>query len=481
METQSAMETDPLDAPPVLELAEMAPRPAHDTKASESAHVTILKKIDRNAPEAFVLPPKRGTLKILAKVTCPHCWHSLSPEDVLWVSQHADLTGDPVLGSDAASRFLPSRFTVEGRAIDARDMPCESVACPRCHLTLPRDLLTSDTTFMSIIGVPASGKSYFLASMTWELRRVLPGKLGLRFSDADPTANILLNQAEEMLFLQDDCNVPVKLEKTQTEGGGLYDTIRLGQQFISLPHPLLFSLKPSSNHLQGAAPEQVSRVLCLYDNAGEHFQPGQYDSASSPVTQHMARSKVLMFLYDPLKDTRFRALCRSRGSTDPQLDASVRAYRQETILNEAANRVRKYTGLPASKKHDRPLIVIVPKSDVWGPLIDLDLSHEPLVPPAKGDGPWSVDVRAIEAISGRVRAMLREHAPEFVEAAEDFCQTIVYVPVSALGCGPEKSEQAGGFYVRPRDITPRWVTVPMLYILAKWSNELIAIARPAKA
>ena len=479
MGTQSAMKTDPFEAPQVMELTNAGPRATAGTKAPESAHVTVLKNPDKNSREAFVLPPKRGALKLLPKVTCPHCWHSSNPEDVLWVSQHADLTGDPVLGSDAASRFLPSRFTVEGRAIDARDMPCESVACPRCHLTLPRDLLTSDTTFMSIIGVPASGKSYFLASMTWELRRVLPGKLGLRFSDADPTANILLNQAEEMLFLQDDSNVPVKLEKTQTEGGGLYDTIRLGQQSISLPRPLLFSLKTSASHSQGASSEPTGRVLCLYDNAGEHFQPGQYDSASSPVTQHMARSRVLMFLYDPLKDTRFRALCRSRGSTDPQLDSSVRAYRQETILNEAANRVRKYTGLPASKKHDRPMIVIVPKADVWGPLIDLDLSHEPLVPPAKGDGPWSVDVRAIEAISGRVRAMLREHAPEFVEAAEDFCQTIVYVPVSALGCGPEKSEQAGGFYVRPRDIRPRWVTVPMLYILAKWSNGMIATARQA--
>ena len=431
----------------------------------------------------FTLPPKRGTIALLSKITCPHCWHSLTPESLLWVSRHAELTGDPVLGSDAASRFLPSRFTVEGRAIDARDMTCEAMACPRCHLTIPGDLLMTDATFMSIIGVPASGKSYFLAAMTWELRRVLAGKFRILFSDADLTANVLLNQAEETLFLQDDVNLPVKLEKTDTAGIALYDRIQLGEQIIILPKPLLFTLKPSTIASRGAPAAPSGRVLCLYDNAGEHFQPGN-DSVSSPVTQHMARSRVLMFLYDPLKDSRFRTLCRAQGSTDPQLESSVRAYRQETILNEAANRVRKYSGLSTSKKHDRPLIVIVPKADVWGPLIGLDLTEEPLTPPKANsavDASWAVDVMAIEAISARVRALLREHAPEFVAAAEDFCQTVIYVPVSALGCGPEKRDDAAGFYVRPRDIKPQWVTVPLLYVLAKWSNGLIPTTRHAAA
>ena len=39
--------------------------------------------------------------------------------------------------------------------------------------------------FISLIGAPASGKSYFLTTMVWELRRLMP-KLKLLFSDADP-------------------------------------------------------------------------------------------------------------------------------------------------------------------------------------------------------------------------------------------------------------------------------------------------------
>ena len=60
-----------------------------------------------------------GTL--LSNVTCPHCWQRSTPDQILWVSQHAELMGDTVLGSDAQSRFLPTRFTVEGDALDAQD------------------------------------------------------------------------------------------------------------------------------------------------------------------------------------------------------------------------------------------------------------------------------------------------------------------------------------------------------------------------
>ena len=41
-----------------------------------------------------------------------------TPEQVVWVSEHRDLHGDPMLG-EAQLRFLPSRFTVEGNALDA--------------------------------------------------------------------------------------------------------------------------------------------------------------------------------------------------------------------------------------------------------------------------------------------------------------------------------------------------------------------------
>ncbi len=79
--------------------------------------------------------------KLLSQVTCPHCWERFQPEQVLWISEHVDLLGDPLLGPEQEQRFLPSRFTLDGDAIDARGMTCRALACPRCHLPVPRAML----------------------------------------------------------------------------------------------------------------------------------------------------------------------------------------------------------------------------------------------------------------------------------------------------------------------------------------------------
>jgi hypothetical protein len=132
-----------------------------------------------------------------------------------------------------------------------------------------------------------------------------------------------------------------------------------------------------------AGPPARGRVVCLYDNAGEHFRPGM-DSAAAPGTQHLARSRLLMFLFDPTQNPRFRDRCRA-FSTDPQLAGAARLTRQELILTEAAQRVRRYTGLPHDRRHDRPLVVVLTKSDVWAPLVGGQL-REPIVPAPAGNG-----------------------------------------------------------------------------------------------
>jgi hypothetical protein len=63
-------------------------------------------------------------LSLLPRITCPHCWHNFAPEDVLWVAAHQDLLGDPRLGPEQPQRFLPSRFDLDGNALDARGFSC---------------------------------------------------------------------------------------------------------------------------------------------------------------------------------------------------------------------------------------------------------------------------------------------------------------------------------------------------------------------
>ncbi len=247
------------------------------------------------------------------------------PERVLWVSRHAELLGDQVLGPEVPARFLPTRFTVDGQAIDARGMVCHWLACPSCHLSIIRDLLECEPLFLSIIGNPSSGKSCFLASMTWELRRVLPTQFGVGFADADTVSNRVLSEYEETLFLPGETDDVVAIRKTELQGE-LYDQIQLGQQLVSLPRPFMFMIRPPAQHStpqHSAGVKTSNRIMCLYDNAGEHFQPGA-DSVSSPVTQHLAKSRVLMFVYDPTQDIRFRERCRT-FSQDPQLASSPSA------------------------------------------------------------------------------------------------------------------------------------------------------------
>lgn len=405
-------------------------------------------------------------LRLRSRVTCPHCWHDFSPEDSLYIAEDAGLMGDPKLGDAYPLRFLPSRFDVAGNALDPKGQVCRDLACPECHLSVPRPLFEMQPLFASIIGSPACGKSYFLAAMTWRLRRVLPKYFALSFGDADPVSNQILNHYEEEQFFNANRDTIVKLAKTQ-EQGDLYDEIQQGDQVIRYPRPFLFSVRPLASHPGRVMDKSASRILCLYDNAGESFQPGK-DTAANPVTRHLARSQLLMFLFDPTQDPRFRDSCRDKTKDTQVLDAPVTA-RQETVLLEAAARIRRYANLSHDEKHNRPLIVVVTKQDAWAPALKLR-------------SPWNktnqheihaLDTSHVDHVSQRVRELLWKLSPEIVSAAEGFAEKVIYVPCSATGRPPEKDPETGELGIRPRDIKPCWTEVPLLYAISRWTGGMI--------
>lgn len=444
----------------------------HPASSSKSSNSGKQSKADpaSDVPKDVSFPRPKS---LRPSVLCPHCWHSFPPGDVLWIAQHADLIGDPLVGPDAPSRFRPSRFTVKGAALDARGMACQAMACPRCHLSIPRPLLEMPPFVLSIVGAAGSGKSHLLACMTWELRRRLPESFRVGFTDADPAANRCLNRYEETLFPQDDSDRQVALEKTPMEGD-LYESITLGSQKLTFPRPFLFSLQPRSARRRTGNGKRGG-VLCLYDNAGEHFEPGT-DSTATPVTHHLAKSRAMLFVYDPTQNLRFREHCR-KFSDAPQLDEPMPRQRQEVILIEAAARVRKYTGLPMNKRYKKPLIVVVSKYDLWRPILEgVDLLRgEPIL----GTGHRAaLDLARIHQVSSAVRELLRQFAPELVLAAEAFCSEVIYVPVSALGRSPTAREGDGALGIRAGNIAPKWVTVPVLYALSKVWPGLINTRRP---
>ncbi len=419
-------------------------------------------------PQATATEP----IRLLTRATCPHCWETFPPEQVLWISEHVELLGDPMLGPERQQRFLPSRFTVEGDAIDARGMTCRNLACPHCHLSIPRALLEMEPLFFSILGSPASGKSYFLTTMTWQLRQVLPIHFQVAFTDADPTANRLLNAWEESLFLNAEESRPIPLgnliRKTELQGE-LYDTVAYGQQTVSYPRPFLFTVRPQKGHAH-ADSVRLARMICLYDNAGEHFQPGQ-DTTSSPVTRHLARSRAVMFLFDPTQDPRFRAACRGNSTfSDGAAQQAGRLSRQETVLNEAAARIHRHAGLSHSASYDRPLVVVLSKLDEWNHLLDTDRDGDPW---RTQGGVTGIDMDHIEHLSQLLRRILLHYCPETVAAADAFAKDVTYIAISSLGPKIARDPSTGLPAIRPADIQPISVTAPLLYCLTRTSSRLI--------
>jgi hypothetical protein len=331
-------------------------------------------------------------------------------------------------------------------------------------------VLETEPIFVSILGTPWCGKSFFLTAMTWELRTLLPRSFALSFADADPTANRTLNEYEESLFLHpraDDLIPVANLIRKTAEVGELYDTVSYGNQVVSYPRPFLFALHPQTSHPRYLPEGGPSRLLCLYDNAGESFLPGK-DSTGSPLTQHLARSRLLLFLFDPTQDQRFRKLCYEGRPAPPR--SQDRITRQEPVLHEAAERVRRYAGLPAGARYSRPLIVVVTKCDAWKHLLEHAEAADPWVQTGALMG---VDLLPIERRSDEVRGLLMRVCPEIVTAAEGFADSVVYVPVSALGRTPEPHPELGQLAVRPHEIRPIWATVPLLYGLAKWVSGIV--------
>jgi hypothetical protein len=417
-----------------------------------------------------------SSVKLLPLVTCPHCWERFPAEEILWISEHVDLLGDRLLGPEQQQRFLPSRFSLHGDAVDPRGMICRSLACPRCHLPVPRAMLELEPLFVSILGAPASGKSFFLTAMTWQLRALLPPAFRISFTDADPGANRVLNECEESLFLnpRDSEVLPLGslIRKTELQGE-LYDTVAFGQQLVSYPRPFLFAIQPQAGHPCGARSAELSRMLCLYDNAGEHFQPGQ-DTTASPVTHHLAHSRAILFLFDPTQDKRFRAACHGSQNSGGSAGRDNRLSRQETILNEAVVRIRKLQGLSHHARYERPLVVVLSKFDEWSYLLG---QMEKLEPLKKNSEMTGLDVEHVEAISRKLRGVLASYCPETVAALESFASQITYIAVSALGHRMQFDPVARLPAIRPMDVEPYWVTVPMLYALSQVMPGLIPRVR----
>lgn len=442
-----------------------APKPSSEVPAASPSSPAV-------STSGAVKPVSAATASSRGEITCPHCWHSFNVEEFLYIARHQSLVGDPVLGPEAPQRFLPSKFTPEGNAIDSAGMSCPEMACPRCHLRIPQGASEQPPLFLSIVGAAASGKSFFLTSMIWMLRNKLSRNFAISFTDTDAINNQMINEDEELLYLNSSPDELVALRKTELQGE-LYNQVLLDGMLINLPKPFMFTITPAEHHPHyDEVRNRMFRTLVLYDNAGEHFEPGM-DSVDNPTTRHLLHSDALFFLFDPTQDVRFR---QRLNAEDPQLAKGSRVQRQEILLTEMINRIKKYSGLRAGSKTAKTLILLVAKADVWKHLLSFDLPDEPWEWDSRSNT-CALDVNMVKNVSFATRTLLEEVCPEIVATAETFAGDVLYLPNSAIGRSPELNEESGMLGVRPQDMSPIWVSVPLLYFF--YERGLIPALPPA--
>ena len=446
------------------------------------------------------------SLKIKPQLLCPHCWQEFPTDQLLFIAESPDLDEDHKL-QGARPRFLPQRFNLTGAALDPHGIPCEKMACPVCHLPIPRPWLHLNSFFLSIAGAPASGKSYFLASMIWQLRKTMAKNFCSNFTDADPKMNRRIFDYEAILFTGADIhtgnadpNKLVRIDKTDV-AGNIYNDTFVNNVQTRLAQPFIYSTEPMPKHPLLQRANRTRQMICVYDNAGEHFLPDA-DHITEPLTRHLAKSDALLFIFDPTQDVRFRAAC-TEPVDDPQMNPApdgmrietqirLRAERQETVLTNILTQIRSLNFLPPQEKIKVPLIVVLSKYDAWKQLCK---GKFPAGKAPQERNPWKPTTDAtthvynsdrVERYSQVLRDMLLDLLPNLVSIAEAAVENVTYIAVSATGGPPELGEPdklTGTIPLcyRPVNVKPIWTEVPFLHAQYIANKSTVPIVKDGKA
>lgn len=381
---------------------------------------------------------------------CPSCWLHFNADDVNYVSVHADLLGDPILGDKEQLRFLPSQYNPKGVPMDPMGVSAHEIACPHCHRKLPATFLSSGNSIISIVGSQSSGKSYFLSVLLRSLPEFCFKNFDMAFVDADPSLNVAVNEMMETLF-----RVPspenVRLEKT-TPDGNMYDiVVRYGRK-VPLPKPFFYLMGDIKNSSGRSS-------VTLYDNAGSDFEPSPA-SDEVPGAMHIAASDAVIFLFDPLNSANFRL--NLDPSSDPQLE-NASPDMQSLVLAETAARIKRLNESLVNLRRNVPFAFVVNKCDALNPLFDMSS-----LAPCIADGTINFDAIAVN--SAKIRDFLASYVPDVLVNAEMISDNVKYFMASPLGHSPRFGrDENGKGYLSPEisKIKPFNVELPFLWAVSQ--------------
>ena len=320
------------------------------------------------------------------------------------------------------------------------------------------------------------------------------------FTDADPLMNRRIFDYETTLFTgSDDPNKLVRIDKTDV-AGNIYNNTIVNGTATQLAQPFTYTTEPMPNHPLLQQANRTRQIICVYDNAGEHFLPGM-DHITAPVTRHMAKSDALLFIFDPTQDVRFRAAC-TEPVNDPQMNPTpdgmrsetqsrIHSTRQETVLTNILTQIRNLNFLPPHEKIKIPLIVVLSKYDAWQ---QLGRDRFPAKKAPQERNPWKPTTEAttnvynadrVEQYSQILRNLLLDLIPNLVSTAESAVAQVTYIAVSATGGPPElgEADEQGirPLCYRPINVKPIWAEVPFLHAQHLVGKSTVPVIKGGKA
>ena len=430
--------------------APVTPAPVAPAPIEEPAH----------AEPVPVGQPQKPISTTHGEHSCPICWQHFDNKDILHVASHPDLRGDELLGANEMRRFIPSQYDEDGHPLDDFGLPAPDMACPHCHQRLPQGFLELPHHIFSMVGAPASGKSYYLAILVQQLKRCLFEKFSLGFGDQDPAYNVKLNDTSNRLF-RASTPEEAAINKTQLSGGVYRRVLRAGQE-VDLPMPYIFNC--SRFDVEGS-----EKCIVFYDNAGEHFLP-QNSTADDFHILHMAKAAGLFFLFDPVSNIEFRR--RLRESEDPQMKLkNYESDSQDVILAQMNAKIKRALGIALTGKLDVPLAIMVNKSDIW---LELLAEHGELEDPiVEGH----LDMGILDRNSEVIHSLMAHLCPAVVANAKKLSSEIRYFAISAFGHSPfiyEDSDTGRKMIAPdPEKIEPQMLEIPTIWVLSKIAPGLI--------
>lgn len=378
---------------------------------------------------------------------CPSCRECFVPGEALAIAVHPQLMGDSILGENAMKRFIPTNKNTKGQVMDDMGAICSEFACPVCHHKLPPFFEKTQHHRIAIIGVPSSGKAYYLASVVHQMEREMPRDFNIPFRDADPENNAALNNMRIRVFYSSTAEE--FREGRDYLHGQLRRSVWRNNVYEKISNPFIFTLnKQSSAH-----------SLIFYDGACEC---GNHPATSTPFDNDSLRGVDALFcMFDPCLEPAFRDIITGFNSLVAGAPSKA-VCRQSLILSDIDIKLRQMYNMPPGEKMDIPIAVVVSKWDIWKEL----LGPEPLLPTVR-NGRLKYD--NILANSARIRDLLFHLVPEICTNAEAISNKVCYFAVSSYGEAPEAylDELTGDMFAAPEDgkLTPFHVTDPALWLL----------------